>query len=335
LTGSETPAPHRQFRADRGDAGERLDLVLLRHLADIPGISRTKIQEWVDAGHVQVAGRLVLRASARVKVGDLVETVLPPPPPPPPTLIAQEMPLAVVYEDEHLLVVDKPAGLVVHPAVGHRDGTLLNALLWRSKEWGGSAERPGLVHRLDKDTSGLLMVARTDAAHAGLARAMKSRAIEKEYLAVVYGRTPVQKGKVELGILRDPKDRKRMTSSRTEGRPSTTLYERLAESSGDRTGLSAVRCLLLTGRTHQIRVHMKAIHLPIVGDPTYGSPRWKGIQDERLAAICRDFPRQALHARRLALKHPVTGAPMELIAPVPADIASLLDAAGLELPGVR
>ena len=240
-----------------------------------------------------------------------------------------------MYEHDHLLVIDKPAGLVVHPAVGHRDGTLLNALLWRSKEWGGSAERPGLVHRLDKDTSGLLIVARTDAAHAGLARAMKSRAIEKEYLAVVYCRTPVQKGKVELGILRDPKDRKRMTSSRTEGRPSITLYERLAESSGDRTGLSAVRCNLLTGRTHQIRVHMKAIHLPIVGDPTYGSPRWKGIQDERLAAICRDFPRQALHARRLALKHPVTGAPMEFVAPVPADIASLLDAAGLQLSGVR
>ena len=335
MTGTEAPAPRRQFRADRGDAGERLDLVLLRHLADIPGISRTKIQEWVDAGLVQIAGRLVLRASARVKVGDLVETVLPPPPPPPPTLIAQEMSLAVVYEDDHLLVIDKPAGLVVHPAVGHRDGTLLNALLWRSKEWGGSAERPGLVHRLDKDTSGLLMVARTDAAHAGLARAMKSRAIEKEYLAVVYGRTPVQKGKVELGILRDPKDRKRMTSSRTEGRPSITLYERLAESSGDRTGLSAVRCLLLTGRTHQIRVHMKAIHLPIVGDPTYGSPRWKGIKDGSLAAACRDFPRQALHARRLALKHPITGAPMEFIAPVPADIASLLDAAGLELSGVR
>ena len=335
MTGSETPAPRRQFRADRGDAGERLDLVLLRHLADIPGISRTKIQEWVDAGHVQVAGRPVLRASARVKAADPIDTVLPPPPPPPPTLIAQEMPLAVIYEDEDLLVVDKPAGLVVHPAVGHRDGTLLNALLWRSKEWGGSAERPGLVHRLDKDTSGLLMVARTDAAHAGLARAMKSRSIEKEYLAVVYGRTPVQKGKVELGILRDPKDRKRMTSSRTEGRPSTTLYERLAESSGDRFGLSAVRCLLLTGRTHQIRVHLKAIHLPIVGDPTYGSPQWKGIKDEQLAAVCREFPRQALHARRLALKHPVTGTPIEFIAPVPAAIASLLDAAGLQLPGAR
>jgi 23S rRNA pseudouridine1911/1915/1917 synthase len=335
LTGPAVPAPRRQFRADRGDAGERLDLVLLRHLADIPGISRTKIQEWIATGLVQVAGRPVLRASARAQAGDIVDTVIPPPPPPKPELIAQEMPLSVIHEDEHLLVVDKPAGLVVHPAVGHWDGTLLNALLWRSKEWGGSADRPGLVHRLDKDTSGLLMVARTDAAHAGLARAMKSRSIEKEYLAVVYGKTPVQKGKVELGILRDPKDRKRMTTSRIEGRASITLYERLAESTGDRAGLTAVRCLLMTGRTHQIRVHLKAIHLPIVGDAVYGSPRWKAIRDEQLAEACRDFPRQALHARRLALKHPVTGAPMEFVAPVPADIASLLAAAALALPGVR
>jgi 23S rRNA pseudouridine1911/1915/1917 synthase len=333
--GPEPPAPRRQFRADRGDAGERLDLVLLRHLADIPGISRTKIQEWVDSGLVQVAGRPVSKASARVQAGDTVDTVIPPPPPPRPELVAQEMPLSVVHEDEHLLVVDKPAGLVVHPAVGHWDGTLLNALLWRSKEWGGSADRPGLVHRLDKDTSGLLMVARTDAAHAGLARAMKNRTIEKEYLAVVYGKTPVQKGKVELGILRDPKDRKRMTSSRTEGRASVTLYERLAESTGDRAGLSAVRCLLMTGRTHQIRVHLKAINLPIVGDAVYGSPRWKAIRDEQLAEVCREFPRQALHARRLALKHPVTGEMMEFLAPVPADIAALLDAAEIALPGIR
>ena len=335
MTEAGIPAPRRQFRADRGDAGERLDLVLLRHLADIPGISRTKIQEWVESGLVQVGGRPVLKTSSRVQAGDEVDTVIPPPPPPRPELVAQEMPLAVIYEDDHLLVVDKPAGLVVHPAVGHWDGTLLNALLWRSKEWGGSADRPGLVHRLDKDTSGLLMVARTDAAHAGLAKAMKNRTIEKEYLAIVYGKTPVQKGKVELGILRDPKDRKRMTSSKTEGRPSITLYERLAESAGDLAGLTAVRCLLLTGRTHQIRVHLKAIHLPIVGDSVYGSPRWKAIRDESLAAACRDFPRQALHARRIAVKHPVSGAPLDLVAPVPADIASLLDAAGLRLPGIR
>ncbi|MDL1952268.1 RluA family pseudouridine synthase, partial [Acidobacteria bacterium ACD] len=279
-----------------------------------------------------VNGSARTRGSDRVRAGDDVTVELPAPPPPPPDLLPQDIPLSVLYEDEHLLVLDKPAGLVVHPAVGHRDGTLVNALLFRSREWGGAAERPGLVHRLDKDTSGVLMVARTDAAHAGIARAMKARTIEKEYLAVVYGRPPVVKGRVDLRILRDRADRKRMTTSKTEGRESSTLYELLGESGGDRGGVSLLKCLLLTGRTHQIRVHLKAIHLPVVGDPVYGSPRWKGIRDEALKAACRDFPRQALHARRLALAHPVTAERLELVAPVPPDIARLLAAAGLGLP---
>jgi len=282
---------------------------------------------------VRVGGTPVTRVSARTRTGDEVEVVLPPPPPPRPDIVAQEIPLSVVYEDDDLLVVDKPPGLVVHPAAGHHDGTLVNALLWRSKEWGGGdATRPGLVHRLDKDTSGLLMVARTDAAHAGLARALKARSLTKEYLAVVYGRTPVQKGKIDLRVLRDPLDRKRMTTSRTEGRESTTLYERLAESEGEKAGISLLRCTLLTGRTHQIRVHLKSQHLPIVGDATYGAARWKALGDPVLAAACRDFPRQALHAWRLSLSHPVTGEPLRLEAPVPADVAALLAAAGLGTP---
>ncbi|KAA0254849.1 MAG: RluA family pseudouridine synthase [Acidobacteria bacterium] len=329
---SAGPPPRRAFRADRGDAGERLDRVLLRHLADLPALSRTKIQSLVASGNVLVNGSARTRGSDRVRAGDDVTVELPAPPPPPPDLLPQDIPLSVLYEDEHLLVLDKPAGLVVHPAVGHRDGTLVNALLFRSREWGGAAERPGLVHRLDKDTSGVLMVARTDAAHAGIARAMKARTIEKEYLAVVYGRPPVVKGRVDLRILRDRADRKRMTTSKTEGRESSTLYELLGESGGDRGGVSLLKCLLLTGRTHQIRVHLKAIHLPVVGDPVYGSPRWKGIRDEALKAACRDFPRQALHARRLALAHPVTAERLELVAPVPPDIARLLAAAGLGLP---
>ena len=282
---------------------------------------------------MRVGGTPVTRVSARTRTGDEVEVVLPPPPPPRPDIVAQEIPLSVVYEDDDLLVVDKPPGLVVHPAAGHHDGTLVNALLWRSKEWGGGdATRPGLVHRLDKDTSGLLMVARTDAAHAGLARALKARSLTKEYLAVVYGRTPVQKGKIDLRVLRDPLDRKRMTTSRTEGRESTTLYERLAESEGEKAGISLLRCTLLTGRTHQIRVHLKSQHLPIVGDATYGAARWKALGDPVLAAACRDFPRQALHAWRLSLSHPVTGEPLRLEAPVPADVAALLAAAGLGTP---
>ena len=304
--------PRRTFTADRGDDRERLDRVLLRHLADLPEASRTKVQDWIDAGLVTVNGGVVTKASSKVATGDLVDTILPPPPPPKAELIPQDIPLSILFEDEHLLVLDKPPGLVVHPAVGHRDGTLVNALLFHSQDWGGEADRPGLVHRL------------------GMAKAMKARTLVKEYLAVVYGRTTVTKGKVDLRILRDPHDRKRMTTSKTEGRESTTLYERLGESAGAKAGVSLLLCTLVTGRTHQIRAHLKAIHHPIVGDATYGSPRWKGIVDPALQAACRDFPRQALHARRLAFDHPVTGARIDVVAPIPADIAGLLEVAGLE-----
>ena len=215
--------------------------------------------------------------------------------------------------------------------MGHRDGTLVNALLFHSQEWGGEADRPGLVHRLDKDTSGVLVVAKNEASHAGMAKAMKARTLVKEYLAVVYGRTAVTKGKVDLRILRDPHDRKRMATSKTEGRESVTLYERLGESTGAKAGLSLLLCTLVTGRTHQIRVHLKAIHHPIVGDATYGSPRWKGIVDPALQAACRDFPRQALHARRLAFDHPVTHQRVDAVAPIPADIAALFAVAGLSI----
>jgi 23S rRNA pseudouridine1911/1915/1917 synthase len=217
----------------------------------------------------------------------------------------------------------------VHPAVGHRDGTLVNALLHRSKEWAGPADRPGLVHRLDKDTSGVLVVAKTETAMALLGRAIKERSLEKEYLAVVYGHPAVRKGRIDLGILRDARDRKRMAASKTEGRPSTTFYEILSESSGSLAGLSLLKCTLVTGRTHQIRVHLKALRLPIVGDSVYGSPRWKGLKDDALREACRTFPRQALHAWRLTLKHPRSGEKLAFAAPVPRDIEGLLEAAGL------
>ena len=161
---------------------------------------------------------------------------------------------------------------------------------------------------------------------------MKERCLEKEYLAVAYGRPAVTKGKIELSILRDPRDRKRMTTSKSEGRASSTFYEILSESSGPLSGLSLLKCRLVTGRTHQIRVHLKALNLPIVGDPVYGSPRWKGLKDEALRETCRTFPRQALHAWRLGITHPATGAKMSFTAPVPADLAGLLAAAGLSNP---
>ncbi len=327
---SEPPRPARAIRADRGDVGERLDHVLLRHLTDLPEASRTKIQQWIEGGCGFDRGAETEEASEKVKKGDLIEVSLPPPAPPRASLVAQDLPLSIIFEDSEILVLDKPPGLVVHPAVGHRDGTLVNALLHRSKDWAGPADRPGLVHRLDKDTSGVLIIAKTERAMSVLGRAMKERLLEKEYLAVVYGHPPVHKGKVELGILRDPRDRKRMAVSKTEGRPSTTFYEILSESSGLLSGLSLLKCKLVTGRTHQIRVHLKALNLPIVGDPVYGSPRWKGLKDETLREACKAFPRQALHAWRLGIRHPLSGAPMTFTAPVPADMAGLISAARLE-----
>jgi len=328
-----TAPPRRSVRADRGDDRERLDKVLLRHLADLPEATRTKIQEWIAAGLVTRNGSAV-KASEKVLPGDLLEVVLPPPPPPKPEIVPQEIPLSVLYEDEHLLALDKPAGLVVHPAVGHRDGTLVNALLFRSKEWAGPADRPGLVHRLDKDTSGVLVIAKTELAMAKLGKAMRERCMEKEYLAVVYGQAPLRKGRIDLKIRRDPANRKRMAVSKSEGRDSSTFYEVLSESSGSFSGLTLLKCRLVTGRTHQIRVHLKASGLPIVGDPVYGAARWKGLKDDALREACRTFPRQALHAWRLSLSHPVTGAPVVFTAPLPADLVALLAAASIPAPGV-
>jgi 23S rRNA pseudouridine1911/1915/1917 synthase len=324
---SDAPRPRRTIRADRGDAGERLDRVLLRHLNDLPEASRTKIQEWIDGGFVLVEGKEPKKSSERVKTGEEIVVAIPAPPPPRTSIVAQDIPLAVLYEDSEILVVDKPPGLVVHPAVGHRDGTLVNALLHRSKDWAGPADRPGLVHRLDKDTSGVLVIAKTERAMAVLGKAIKERSFEKEYLAVVYGTSPLRKGRIDLKIARDPADRKRMAVSKTEGRDSSTFYEILSESSDSLSGLSLLKCRLVTGRTHQIRVHLKALNLPIVGDPVYGSPRWKGLKDDVLREACRTLPRQALHAWRLGLKHPSTGEKMTFTAPIPEDLRALLRAA--------
>ncbi len=314
----------RIVRTDRGDARERLDLVLVRHLADRPEISRSQIQAWIEGGRVKVNGAVAAKPSARLALGDEIEVALPPPPPPRPAMAAEERPLSILFEDEHLLAVDKPPGLVVHPSSGHRAGTLINAVLWYARDW-GEDRRPGLVNRLDRDTTGVLLVAKAPAVHATLARHLRRRDAEKEYLTVVYGSPPTDKGRIELKILRDPLDLKRRITSKTEGRDSVTLWERISAGGG----LTLLRCRLLTGRTHQIRVHLKARGWPIVGDPVYGEPRYKGIADPVLAGICKDFPRQALHARRIAFAHPATGAMIEIVAPVPEDMASLLETAGL------
>lgn len=317
----------RTFLADRGDTAHRLDRVLVRRLADIPGLSRTRLQSLIAAGRVRVNGVPATRPAERLALGDEVSVDLPPPPPARARPAPEEIPLTVLYEDEWLLAVAKPPGLVVHPTPGHHSGTLLNALLWHLKEEG---VRPGLVNRLDKGTSGVLLAAKTGEIHGRLTRALRAPAAAKEYLAIVYGCPHQEKGRIEHCILRDPADRKKMTTSRTEGRPSVTLYEILATAGG----LTLLRCRLLTGRMHQIRVHCAAEGLPLVGDPLYGEPRWKGIEDPALATACREFPRQALHAHRIVLTHPVTRELLEVTAPLPEDLRGLMAAAGCE-PGEK
>jgi len=240
----------------------------------------------------------------------------------------EDIALRVLYEDEHLLAVDKPAGIVMHPTYKNTAGTLLNALLWHAGAW-PPGSRPSLVGRLDKLTSGVVVVAKNAAMHAALQRAMASQDTEKDYLAIVYGRVGVARGRIDLRLAKDRSDQRRVVASATNGAPSLTRFERLARVAAPAAGLSLLRCRLATGRTHQIRVHLAARGWPIVGDPVYGEPRWNEVVDEALAAALRTFPRQALHAWRVGLTHPITRARLTVEAPVPGDMQELLSAARL------
>jgi 23S rRNA pseudouridine1911/1915/1917 synthase len=322
--------PPRILTADRGDTGRRLDLVLRRHLTGVDSASRTRMQRWIENGHVTVNGSLVRRVAARAALGDVVAVTLPPRDEDAPRRVmeAEDVSLDILHEDDHLLALDKPAGLVVHPTYKHTEGTLMNALLWYARAW-PPGQRPSLVGRLDKLTSGIIIVAKTAALHAALQRELVSSASEKDYLAVVYGRVNVARGEIRLRLGRDRGDRRRVVASATVGASSLTRFERLARVAAPRAGLSLLRCRLSTGRTHQIRVHLAARGWPVVGDLTYGEPRWSQIADATLAATLRTFPRQALHAWRVAVVHPITRERLLLEAPVPRDIEALLKASGL------
>jgi 23S rRNA pseudouridine1911/1915/1917 synthase len=339
--------PPRILTADRGDAGRRLDLVLRRHLTDIHTATRTRVQAWIANGQVRVNGTLVRRVAARTALGDLVSVALPaesearrrP-------VAAENVSLDILFEDDHLLAVDKPAGVVMHPSYKNAAGTLLNALLWHARDW-PAPQRPSLVGRLDKLTSGVVLVAKSAVIHAALQRAMAAShrpafaeggdaASEKDYLAVVYGRVNVSRGEIDLRLARDRHDRRKIVASAHAGAPSLTRFERLARVPAPGAGLSLLRCRLVTGRTHQIRVHLAARGWPIVGDPTYGEPRWSQIGDAPLAAALRAFPRQALHAWRVAVTHPVTRERLVVEAPLPRDLEGLMSEAGLILsPSTR
>jgi 23S rRNA pseudouridine1911/1915/1917 synthase len=320
----------RILTADRGDEGLRLDLVLRRHLQDLRSATRTRVQSWIESGLVSVNGVAVRRVSSRAALGDIVSIVLPEEAPRT-VMAAEDLAVDVLYEDDQLLAVNKPAGLVVHPTYKHTAATLMNALLWRARAW-PPPQRPSLVSRLDKLTSGIIVVAKTARAHADLQRGLSANDAEKDYLAIVYGRVNVARGEIDLRLGRDRDDRRKVVASATVGAASLTRFERLGRAAAPRAGLSLLRCRLATGRTHQIRVHLAARGWPLVGDPTYGEPRWVEIDDPVLAATLRAFPRQALHAWRVGFRHPITRARITIEAPLPADIGALLDAAGLARP---
>ena len=234
----------------------------------------------------------------------------------------------ILYEDDHVLAVNKPAGMVVHPSYKNVAGTLLDDVRAYGHDWADD-QRPSIVGRLDKLTSGIVVVAKTARIHAALQREMAARDTEKDYVAVVYGLVDVGSGAIDVPLRHDPVDRRMMVASPAEGARSVTRFERLAGVEAPRVGLSLVRCRLVTGRRHQIRVHLAARGWPIVGDPVYGAPSWQAIVDPALAETLRTFPRQALHAARVAFTHPVSRVRILVEAPLPADIEDLLTVTGL------
>ncbi|MFO1060462.1 MAG: RluA family pseudouridine synthase [Dongiaceae bacterium] len=303
------------------EAGERLDRALARHLGHL---SRSRLKALIEDGRVRLGDATIREPSRRVKPGQTFAILVPEPVDAEPE--PQALPLDVRYEDSDLIVIDKPAGMAVHPAPGSPDRTLVNALLAHcggSLSGIGGVRRPGIVHRLDKDTSGLMVAAKTDAAHQALANAFARHDIDRAYKAVLWGTPSPRSGEVAGAIGRHPTNRKKMAIVTRGGKPALTRY-RVLRPLGP--GASLVECRLATGRTHQIRVHMTAIGHPVIGDPVYGRPT-----AARLAAltpgqreVALALRRQALHAWRLGFRHPRTGAAMAWESEPPGDIAALV-----------
>ena len=302
-----------RFRPLRAETGRRVDVVL----AERAGVTRTLAQRALRSGDVRVNGAEA-KPSYRLEAGDVVAGEMPAATIAPP--VAEEIPVVVRYSDDRVLVVSKPPGLVTHPARGHEGGTLVNALLGLGVPLAGmGSTRPGIVHRLDKDTSGLLLIAKDDEAQAFLVEALRRREVERHYLALVRGAPPAASGTIEAPVGRHPVRRRRMAVV-SGGRPSVTHYSVLG--SGD--GVSLLEARLETGRTHQIRVHLSHLGVPVLGDRTYG-----GASE---LALSFGLTRPFLHAWKLSFPHPTTGAPIPVSDPLPEDLANALRRAGLEPP---
>lgn len=308
--------PESYHRVTAAHPGERLDRLLAGALLEL---SRTRLKTLIEGGCVTAAGATIADPSYRVKPGQVFEVRVPAAVAAVPA--AQEIPLSIVYEDDDVIVIDKPAGLVVHPAPGSRENTLVNALLAHcgtSLSGIGGVMRPGIVHRLDKDTSGLMVVAKTDAAHASLSKQFESRTVDRAYTAVVWGVPRPPAGEISGNIGRSPRQRKKMAVVKKGGKAARTAYRVLKRYGGL---ASLVECRLKTGRTHQIRVHMAAIGHPVIGDSTYGRAR-RGAGQMVNAAVKR-LGRQALHAHLMAFDHPRTGKRLTFTSALPTDINDL------------
>lgn len=297
-------------------AGWRLDRALA---ATLPTLSRERLKTLISAGHVTLAEKAVRDPATKVRGGETFEVAIPNPRPA--HNEAQEIALEIAFEDEHLIVVDKPAGLVVHPAAGNLDGTLVNALLHHcagSLSGIGGVERPGIVHRIDKDTSGLMVAAKTDRAHVGLAAQFAEHSIDRRYRAIVAGRPMPASGRIENWIGRSPQNRKKMAVlNEGQGKRAITHYRTITPLDG----AALVECRLETGRTHQVRVHMASIGHALLGDPVYA--RARAERRELLARL--DFKRQALHAARLGFVHPITREALAFESTIPQDMQHLFN----------
>ncbi|SOY44295.1 23S rRNA pseudouridine synthase [Cupriavidus taiwanensis] len=308
------------LEVDSASHGERLDKLLARHFSEF---SRSRLQQWIESGAVRVDGQ-VRRPRDAVQMGNRIE-VRPQAAPESSAFAPEDVPLDVVYEDDTLLVINKPAGLVVHPAAGNWSGTVLNGLLHRDPG-AASLPRAGIVHRLDKETSGLMVVARTLTAQTDLVRQLQARTVKRTYIALVWGRT-YDEGTIDAPIGRDPRERTRMAIVQTaSGKPSRTHFRTLATVPLGRGFVSMVMCKLETGRTHQIRVHFESIGHPLVGDPVYFRATQRGQRPAIRVPLPVPYARQALHAYKLGLVHPATGKHMSWTAQPPEDLQALIDA---------
>jgi len=308
-------------------ADRRLDIYVVEHL---PHLSRSFVQKLIVNGYVTV-NSAIQRSGYKVRRGDHIKVVVPQAEPT--AISAQEIPLDILYEDDHIIVINKPKGMVVHPAPGSRSGTLVNAILAHCSHLSGigGVERPGIVHRLDKDTSGLIVVAKTDQAHSALQQQIQKRTAERKYVVLVWGETKFNEAVVEAPIGRHPTDRQKMAvikdTARYTAREAITRLKVLERF----RGFTLLEAKLETGRTHQIRVHCSFIGHPVVGDPVYGGTKrtvpqtYSKIQQEEIEQLIDNLQGQALHARSLIFEHPVTRERLSFEAPIPPDMQALID----------